>query len=182
MGTPPPVPPPNVEALPENAAGAVATTVRARLEQHRANPTCNACHSVMDPLGFALDNFDAVGKWRDRDRYTGEPVDASGIMPNGSLVNGPQDLRDALMARPSLFAQSLTEKLMTYALGRPMEARDMPVVRSVVHAAAEDDYRFSTLVTSIIKTNLFQMKKVPELSSIDNAGDVALGTDPTPTN
>ncbi|MES2624231.1 MAG: DUF1592 domain-containing protein [Pseudomonadota bacterium] len=182
MGTPPPVPPPNVEALPENAAGTVATTVRARLEQHRANPQCNACHSVMDPLGFALDNFDAVGKWRDRDRYTGEPVDASGIMPNGSVVNGPQDLRAALLARPSLFAQSLTEKLMTYALGRPMEARDMPVVRSVVRAAAEDDYRFSTLITSIIETKLFQMKKVPEVTSIENAGDVALNGSSTPTN
>ncbi|MES2603830.1 MAG: DUF1592 domain-containing protein, partial [Pseudomonadota bacterium] len=182
MGTPPPVPPPNVEALPEDAAGAVATTVRARLEQHRANPTCNACHSVMDPLGFALDNFDAVGKWRDRDRFTGEPVDASGIMPNGSTVNGPGDLRAALMARPNLFAQSLTEKLMTYALGRPMEARDMPVVRSVVRAAAKDDYRFSTLITSIIETNLFQKKKVPELTSVDNAGDVALSTESTKTN
>ncbi len=182
MGTPPPVPPPNVEALPENAAGTIATTVRARLEQHRANPTCNACHSVMDPLGFALDNFDAVGRWRDRDRYTGEPVDASGIMPNGSVVNGPQDLRAALLARPSLFAQSLTEKLMTYALGRPMEARDMPVVRSVVRAAAEDDYRFSTLVTSIIETNLFQKKKVPEVASNENAGDVAVNSPQTPTN
>lgn len=166
MGTPPPVPPPNVEALPEDAAGAVATSVRARLEMHRENPTCNSCHSVMDPLGFALDNFDAVGRWRDRDRYTGEAVDASGIMPNGSLVDGPQDLRVALMQRPNLFGQSLTEKLMTYALGRPMEAHDMPVVRAVVKEAAADDYRFSTLVMSIINTDLFQKKRVPELNSI----------------
>jgi hypothetical protein len=175
MGTPPPVPPPNVEALPENQAGKVATTVRERLEQHRANPTCNACHSVMDPLGFALDNFDAVGKWRDRDRYTGDEIDTTGIMPNGSIVDGPADLRAALLARPQLFAQSLTEKLLTYALGRTVEARDMPTVRSVVHAAAANDYRFSTLVTSIIETNLFQMKKAPELTSTnDDADDVAM--------
>jgi hypothetical protein len=173
MGTPPPIPPPNVEALPENAAGQVATTVRARLEQHRANPTCNACHSVMDPLGFALDNFDAVGKWRDRDRYTGDEVDASGIMPNGSLVNGPRELREKLLSRPDLFAQSLTEKLMMYALGRKIEARDMPVVRSVARGAAADDYRFSTLVTNIVNTNLFRMKKAPGQSSIAAADAVA---------
>jgi len=176
MGTPPPVPPPNVEALPEDAAGQLATTVRARLEQHRANPTCNSCHSVMDPLGFALDNFDAVGRWRERDRYTSDPVDASGIMPNGSLVNGPQDLRTALMARPSLFAQALTEKLLMYALGRTIEAEDMPIVRAIVRAAAADDYRFSTLITQIVSTDLFRMKLAPQSSSIAATGTAATNT------
>jgi hypothetical protein len=184
MGTPPPVPPPNVEALPENAAGQVATSVRARLEQHRANPTCNSCHSVMDPLGFALDNFDAVGKWRDRDRYTGDPVDASGIMPNGSQVNGPADLRAALLARPTLFAQALAEKLLMYALGRNIEPGDMPVVRSVVRAAAAEDYRFSALITGIVSTDLFRMKLAPESSSMaDTAMTPGTGTNtPVQTN
>lgn len=174
MGTPPPVPPPNVEALKENEGGAKPTTVRARLEQHRENPTCNACHSVMDPLGFALDNFDSVGRWRDLDRYTGTPVDASGIMPNGSTVDGPLQLRTALLSRPNLFAQSLTKKLMMYALGRPMEATDMPVVRSVVRQAAEEDYRFSAIVLGIINTNLFQMNKAAEVSSTAEADQLAL--------
>jgi hypothetical protein len=159
MGTPPPVPPPNVPQLAENAVGKPATTVRERLEQHRSNPTCNACHSVMDPLGFALDNFDAVGRWRDVDRYTGTPVDASGIMPNGSLVNGPLQLRAALLARPQLFARALTEKLLIYATGRTLAAEDQPVVRGIVRRAAADDYRFSSIVMNIINTDLFRMNR-----------------------
>lgn len=174
MGTPAPIPPPNVEDLAEDEAGKPATTVRERLEQHRDNPTCNACHSVMDPLGFALDNFDAVGRWRDVDRYTGTPIDASGIMPNGSTVDGPLQLREALLSRPNLFAQALTQKLMTYALGRSLDAYDMPVVRSVVRAAAEDDYRFSSLVLAIINTDLFQMNRTSQLNSDDDADKLAL--------
>jgi Protein of unknown function (DUF1588)/Protein of unknown function (DUF1585)/Protein of unknown function (DUF1592) len=165
MGTPPPLPPANVPALQEDEKGRVATTVRERLEQHRENPTCNSCHSVMDPLGFALDNFDAVGHWRERDRFTGTAVDASGVMPNGSTVNGPEQLRAALMQRPNNFVQGLTDKLMIYALGRPLKARDMPVVRQVVRAAAANDYRFSSLIASIISTDLFQMNTVPAAST-----------------
>lgn len=173
MGTPPPVPPPNVEDLAENEAGQVATTVRARLEAHRANPTCNACHAVMDPLGFALDNFDAVGRWRDRDRYTGTDVDASGVLPNGQPINGPADLREALMARRSTLPQILTEKLLAYAIGRDIEASDMPTIRGIVRAAAENDYRFSDIVINIINSNQFQMKMVPELSGFTESSDVA---------
>src|SRR5690606_4471522 len=143
MGTPPSEPPPNVEDLPEDAEGAPATTVRARLEARRDNPSCSSCHAVMDPLGFALDNFDAVGRWRDMDRYTGTVVDASGIMPNGSIVDGPVDLREALLARPQLFVQSLTEKLMTFALGRGVDAYDMPTVRDIAKQVEAADYRFS---------------------------------------
>ncbi len=161
MGTPPPLPPANVPALKEDEKGQVATTVRGRLEQHRENPTCNACHSVMDPLGFALDNFDAVGKWRDIDRFTGTPMDTSGIMPNGSTVDGPDQLRTALLARPTNFVQGLTEKLLIYSLGRKLDARDMPVVRQVVRTAAQQDYRFSAIVAVIIRTNLFQSNTVP---------------------
>jgi hypothetical protein len=177
MGTPPPVPPPNVEALPENEEGKVATTVRERLEQHRENPTCNACHSVMDPLGFALDNFDATGRWRDIDRFTGSPVDASGLMPNGSIVEGPEELRAALLSRPELFARSLTQKLMTYALGRTVEAEDMPTVRQVVRDAADDNYRFSALVMNIINSDLFRMNRATELSSISEGDSVAMNSD-----
>jgi hypothetical protein len=173
MGTPPPVPPADVPQLAENTAGKPATTVRERLEQHRANPTCNACHSFMDPLGFALDNFDAVGHWRDIDRYTGTTVDASGIMPNGSLVNGPQQLRAALLARPQLFARSLTEKLLIYATGRGLTAEDKPLVRNIVRQAAKDDYRFSAIVLNIINSDLFRMNRAEEPGDVSNAPSVA---------
>ncbi|MES2604560.1 MAG: DUF1592 domain-containing protein, partial [Pseudomonadota bacterium] len=172
MGTPPPMPPANVPALAENEKGQVATTVRERLEQHRENPTCNSCHSVMDPLGFALDNFDATGKWREMDRFTATPIDASGIMPNGSTVNGPEQLRTALLAKPNNFVQGLTEKLMIYALGRKLDARDMPIVRDVVRQAAAQDYRFSAIVAGIIGTNLFDSNTVP-LPVVGTAPDVA---------
>lgn len=181
IGSPPPVPPPNIPVLGENIAGKIATTVRERLEQHRSNPTCNACHAVMDPLGFALDNFDATGKWRERDIQTGTVVDASGVMPNGSLVNGPADLRTALMARPNLFVQALTEKLMIYALGRSLEARDMPVLRSVVRAAATNDYHFSTLVMGIINSDLFRKQTAPQLSSVANT-DAVVQNNTSPNN
>jgi len=164
MGTPPPVPPPDVEDLAENEAGKPATTVRERLEQHRQNPTCNACHAILDPLGFALENFDATGRWRDVDRFTGTAIDTSGVLPNGTAVNSPQGLRAALLARPHLFARSFTEKLMTYGLGRPLTAFDMPTVRAIVRDAAQDDYRFSSLVKGIVQSPAFRMSIVPELT------------------
>jgi len=157
LGTPPPVPPPNVEDLPENVAGKPASTVRERLEQHRQNPTCNACHAVMDPLGFALENFDATGRWRDIDRDTRTPIDASGVLPDGYPVQGPQDLREALLRRPELFARAFTEKLLVYGLGRPLTAQDMPLVRGIVRAAAAEDYRFSALVTGVVTSPAFRM-------------------------
>jgi hypothetical protein len=164
MGTPPPVPPPDVEDLAENEAGKPATTVRERLEQHRANPTCNACHAILDPLGFALENFDATGRWRDVDRFAGTMIDTSGVLPNGTPVNSPQGLRAALLARPHLFARAFTEKLMTYGLGRPLTAYDMPAVRAIVRDAANDDYRFSALVKGIVQSPAFRMSVVPELT------------------
>ena len=162
MGSPPPVPPPNVEDLAENEAGQPATTVRQRLELHRQNPSCNSCHAAMDPLGFALDNFDAVGRWRDIDRFTGTPMDASGILPSGEVINGPDDLRNALLSEPDMFARAFTEKLLTYALGRTVEAEDMPLVRSIARQAAADEYRFSSVIMNIINSSVFQMKKVSE--------------------
>ena len=166
MGTPPPVPPPNVEDLAENEVGKPATTVRERLEQHRQNPSCFACHGVMDPLGFALENFDAVGHWRDIDRFSRDPIDASGILPSGKPVTGPDDLREALTANPDMFARTVTTRLMTYALGRPVEASDMPLVRELVSEAAEDDYRFSALIKGIANSHAFRYSIVPE--STDN--------------
>jgi hypothetical protein len=162
MGTPPPVPPPDVEDLPENEAGKAATTVRERLEQHRANPTCNACHAILDPLGFALENFDATGRWRDIDRFTGTAIDASGVLPNGTPVNSPEGLRAALLARPELFARAFTEKLLTYGLGRPLTAYDMPAVRAIVRDAAESDYSFAAIVKGVANSTPFRMRSAPE--------------------
>src|SRR5689334_9806728 len=127
LGSPPPEPPLNVPSFPENKRGQPARTLRARLEQHRANPTCGACHSAMDPLGLALENFNAVGQFRSNDSDTLTPIDASGQLPDGTKINGLDDLREALVNRPDhQFAQTLTENLMTYALGRSLDYRDMP--------------------------------------------------------
>ena len=159
MGTPPSPPPPNVEAFPENKDGEKARSVRAIMEQHRANPSCNACHGVMDPLGFALENFDAVGEWRSMDRYAATPIDASGRLVDGTPVTGPVDLRAALRRRSEQFVQTFTEKLMTYALGRSVEYYDMPTVRRIVRDAKRDNYRFATIVDGIVKSTAFQMRE-----------------------
>jgi hypothetical protein len=173
LGTPPHAPPPNVEALVENVEGQAASTVRARLEAHRSNSSCNACHGIIDPLGFALENFDAVGRWRVRDREAGEPIDASGVLVDGTAVAGPVELRTALLRKPDQFVQTLTEKLMTYALGRTLEAADMPTVRGIVRATAADDYRFSQLVWGIVASAQFQRKGSPraEAPTVAAAGD-----------
>lgn len=168
MGTPPPVPPPNVEDLPENETGKPATTVRERLEQHRANPTCNACHAVMDPLGFALENFDAVGHWREIDRFSRDPIDSSGVLPSGAPVNGPNDLRASLIADPAMFSKTVTTRLMTYALGRPVEATDMPLVRSLVKSAAAEDFRFSSLIKGIVNSPAFRYNIAPSSEHEEN--------------
>ena len=162
MGTPPSPPPPDVEAFPENKDGEKARTVREIMEQHRAKPACNACHGVMDPLGFALENFDAIGEWRTRDRYAGTVIDASGQLVDGTPIGGPADLRKALTNRPEQFVRTFTEKLMTYALGRTVEYYDMPVVRQIVRDAAKDNYRFSSIVSGIVKSAPFQMRKPAE--------------------
>ena len=162
LGTPPASPPPNVEALPETQEGGTPLSVRERLEAHRVNPTCNACHGVMDPLGFALENFDAIGGWQAKDRDAGTPIDSSGQLADGTLVNGPQDLRDALLARSDQFVQTLTEKLLIYALGRTVEYYDMPAVRGIVRDAAKDDSTFAAIVTSLVESEPFRMKRIPD--------------------
>ncbi len=164
-GTPPSPPPPNVEGFKENKAGEKAKSVREIMEQHRANPSCNACHGVMDPLGFALENFDAIGAWRTKDRDAGTPIDASGKLVDGTPVTGPNDLRQALMRRPEQFVETITEKMMTYALGRSVEYYDMPTVRQIVRDAARDNYRFSSIVLGIVKSAPFEMKRAQKVSS-----------------
>jgi hypothetical protein len=161
MGTPPNPPPAGVPPLKENAAGGKPLTVRERMEQHRANPSCAGCHKVLDPLGFALDNFDAVGAWRTLGE-DGSPIDATGVLADGTKVNGPVDLRNALLSRPNVFVGTMTEKLMTYALGRGVEYYDMPAIRAIVHESARNDYRFSSLVMGIVKSAPFQMRRSQE--------------------
>ena len=159
VGAPPAAPPPDVEGFQENKDGEKALTVREIMAQHRRNPSCASCHAVMDPLGLALENFDAIGEWRTKDRQALEAIDASGQLVDGTPVNGPVDLRGALLRRPEQFVQTLTERLMTYALGRSVEAHDMPAVRKIVREAARDNYRFSALVLGIVRSAPFQMRK-----------------------
>ena len=156
LGTPPPPPPPIVPPFPEGE-GASFTSVRERMEQHRTNPVCAACHNDLDPLGFAFENFDAVGKWRDLDGTT--PVDPSGAFPSGTPFAGPSDFRNALLEHSHLFVPNLIEKLMTYALGRGVEYYDMPAVRKITRDIASDDNRWSSLILSIVKSNPFQMRR-----------------------
>lgn len=161
IGAPPAAPPPGVEAVLADAApGEVQDTVRARLEQHREDPSCNQCHGVIDPLGLALENFNGIGQWTDKDRWAGRLVDASGQLADGTPVRGPDDLREALLRQPQQFAQTFTEKLLTYALGRTVKHYDMPTVRSIVRKSAEHDYRFYPLVLAIVQSTPFQMKSV----------------------
>jgi hypothetical protein len=132
------------------------------IAKHRASPTCASCHAVMDPLGLALENFDATGMWRDRDRYAGVAIDASGVLPDGTPIAGPDDLRKAVLRRPQQFAQTFTEGLLTYATGRTLQPHDMPTVRRIVRGAAASDYRFSTLVQGIVGSEQFRMRRMPQ--------------------
>jgi len=163
QGVPPANPPMNVPTLDEKDIGTTrALTVREMIAKHRANPTCASCHAVMDPLGLALENFDATGMWRDRDRYAGAAIDSSGELPDGTPIKGPDDLRQALLRRPEQFAQTFTEGLLTYATGRKLEYYDMPTVRKIVHGAAASDYKFSALVQAVVKSEQFRMRRVPQ--------------------
>jgi hypothetical protein len=156
IGTPPPPAPANVPPFPEETPGA-PKSVRARMEQHRASPACASCHRIMDPIGLALENFDAVGVWRTRE--AGAPIDASGELADGSRINGAVELRQSLLKRPDVLVGTMAEKLLTYAVGRGVEADDMPAVRKIVHDAAADGYRFSSLVRGIVTSVPFQMRR-----------------------
>ena len=158
LGTPPAPPPPNVESFPETKEGEQALSVRERMEAHRANPSCNACHGVMDPLGFALENYDAIGAWRDVDVWALDKIDASGQLVDGTPVSSPADLRKALVKQKEDFVRTMTAKLLMYALGRDLNAQDMPTVRAIVRGAAPDDYRFASLVLGIVNSPAFLNK------------------------
>jgi hypothetical protein len=164
-GTPPSPPPPAVPSLKENKNGETPHTVRELMALHRDKPACFACHGVLDPLGFALENFDAVGEWRVKDRIAGTAIDASGVLPDGTKINGPVDLRNALVSNPNQFVQTLTEKLMTYATGRAVDYHDMPTIRAIVRDSAKDNYRFSTIVMRIVNSDQFQ-KRTPASDAI----------------
>jgi len=163
LGTPPSDPPLEVPSLPENKRGQPAKTLRARLEQHREKATCFACHGVMDPLGFALENFNAVGQYRVNDPDTQTPIEAAGQLPDGTAINGPDDLRKALVDRPDhQFVQALTENLMTYALGRSLDYHDMPTVRRIVREASKDEYRFKSIVLGVVSSDAFRKREAED--------------------
>jgi Protein of unknown function (DUF1592)/Protein of unknown function (DUF1588)/Protein of unknown function (DUF1587)/Protein of unknown function (DUF1595)/Protein of unknown function (DUF1585)/Planctomycete cytochrome C len=160
LNAPPPPPLPNVPSLKENSAGSKPQSVRERLEEHRANPACAGCHKIMDPLGFALENFDAVGQWR-ANSEAGTPIDASGELLDGTKLDGPATLRKALLSRREDFAMTVTDKLLTYALGRGAEYFDKPAIRQIVRESAAKDYKWSAVVLGIARSAPFQMR-MPE--------------------
>ena len=158
LGTPPPLPPPDVPSLEETTDEGRPLSMREAMEQHRTNPVCSSCHRLMDPPGFALEQFDAVGKHRTHNEANA-PIDASGILPDGTVFEGAAGLRDALLRRPDLFVTTLTEKLLTYALGRGVEHYDAPAIRAVVRDAERDGSRFSSIILGIVESVPFQMRR-----------------------
>ena len=160
LGAPPPPPPPNIPSLrPRNDEGKVLT-VREQMAQHRTNPVCATCHARMDPLGFALENFNAIGQWRTSD--AGATIDASGELPDGTKFDGPAELRDVLLRRPEEFVTTVTERLLTYGLGRGVEYYDQPAIRKIVREAAPSDHRWSALIMGIVNSTPFQMRRSVE--------------------
>jgi len=158
LGTPPPPPPPNIPDLVESDQDGKALSMREAMEQHRANPVCATCHNAMDPLGFALENFDGIGAWRTTD--AGEPIDASGVLPDGTPFRGPAELQRVLLESKSAeFVATATERLLTYALGRGVESYDAPAIRSIIREAAPNNYRWSSLILGIVKSTPFQMRR-----------------------
>jgi Protein of unknown function (DUF1592)/Protein of unknown function (DUF1588)/Protein of unknown function (DUF1585)/Protein of unknown function (DUF1595) len=156
LDSPAPLPPPNVPPLKGDEGTPQPTSLRQRMEEHRKNPTCAACHKIMDPIGFSLDNFDLIGTWRATD--SGEPIDATGQLVDGTKLDGPASLRNALLSRSDVFVHTVTEKLLTYATGRALKYYDMPVVRAIAREAAKNDNRFSALIQGIVKSDPFQMR------------------------
>jgi len=163
LGAPPPSPPANVPPLKENMEGSKPVAVRARLEEHRSNPVCASCHNIMDPIGFALENFDATGAWRTND--SGFKIDATGQLVDGTKLDGPVSLRNALVKHPDAFIRTFTAKLLAYSLGRGLEPYDMPTVRSIDRDAARTDHRFSSIILGIVNSVPFQMRRVEEAPS-----------------
>jgi hypothetical protein len=157
LGVPPPPPPGAVPSLKEGPAAGAAVSMRERMAEHRANPACAGCHRLMDPVGFTFENYDAVGRWRTAEE--GKPIDASGGLPDGSKFEGVAGLERAILSRPEVFAGVFTEKLLTYGLGRGVEAYDAPAVRTVVRIAQADNFRFSSFILGIVNSTPFQMRR-----------------------
>ncbi len=174
MGTPPAAPPPGVSAFHETQEGEEALTVRHRLELHRTQKSCAACHSIIDPVGLSLENYNAVGQWRQKDIDAGVKIDAEGTLADGTKVDGVASLRKYLKDRPDLFVQTLTQNLLLYALGRPLKYYDMPLVRKIVRDAAKHDYRFSAIVLGIINSEAFLYDKVPDAKTGTMTADNAV--------
>jgi Protein of unknown function (DUF1592)/Protein of unknown function (DUF1588)/Protein of unknown function (DUF1585)/Protein of unknown function (DUF1587)/Protein of unknown function (DUF1595) len=166
LGTPPPPPPPNVPALKENDEGTKPTTVRQRLEQHRRNPVCASCHRNMDPLGFALENFDAIGRWRAVDAESQEVIDPSGAMSDGTKFDGVVAFRTVLLARRAQFVGTVVEKLLIYATGRGAEYYDRPAIRQILRESAPNDYRWSSIILGIVKSKPFQMRTAADAATV----------------
>jgi hypothetical protein len=164
LGTPPPPPPPNVPSLKEDAT-TQKLTMRQRMEAHRSNPACAVCHRQMDPLGFALDNFDGIGGWRDSTGPGAGPIDSSGTLPDGTAFNGPAGLREVLVKKRDMFVQTFTERLLTYALGRGVEEYDYPVIRKIVRESSADDQKWSAIILGIVNSTPFQMRRVKDGNS-----------------
>ena len=162
LGAPPPPPPPNVEALPEVGNDGAPASIRDRMQQHRENPVCATCHSQMDPLGFALENFDAIGQWRATDGVS--LIDASGVLPDGTEFSGPAEFRHVLLSRRDDFVRTATEKLLTYALGRALQHYDMPSIRSIIRQSEGSGYTWSSLIKGIVESRPFQTRKAQEVA------------------
>jgi len=156
LGGPPPEPPPNVPALETSSDGKILT-MREAMVMHRENPACRVCHAAMDPIGFSLENYDVVGKWRRE--FAGQPIDASGLLPDGKTFDGPDGLQALLLERPDDLVGTITEKLMRFALGRSLEYYDMPEVRAVVRAASVENYRWSSIILGVVESTPFQMRR-----------------------
>jgi len=161
LGSPPPPPPPNVPSLKDDAT-AQKMSMRQRMEQHRANPTCAVCHRLMDPLGFALENYDGLGSWRDSAGLGSGPIDASGVLPDGTPFNGPAGLRDVLMKKKDMFVETFTERLLTYALGRGVEEYDHTALRKIARGAAADNQKWSSIILGIVNSTPFQMRRASD--------------------
>jgi hypothetical protein len=180
LGTPPAQPPPDVPDLNDAVPGSKPTTVREKTEIHRRNPACASCHAVMDPLGFALENFDTVGGFHTVDQQTRQPIDTAAVMPDGTRLSGPADLHQALASRPEMLAQTITEKLMVYAVGRHLDYRDMPTVRRIVRQARADNYRFESIVLGVVNSDAFRRREPAVHEPVNKTAQVAARTAEVP--
>ena len=160
LNSPPPAPPANVPPLDESPGNGRKLTAREQVERHRANPSCAGCHDRIDPLGFALENYDVIGRWRSKD--DGGPIDPSAKMLGGTTFNGPQGLKQMLLSRSGEFVHATLERLMTYALGRELDARDQPTVRDIMRQTEADGYRFHDLILAVVKSVPFEMRQKQE--------------------